>query len=243
MFFLAEFIPIVFSPLVFLGALIALSLLLKKRWLGVVALLALWALSTPFVANKIWQSLETNQRLARAQTYSPASAIVVLSGMARLSESSQGLVFEWEQASDRFWAGVDLFQAGKAPLLVFTGGRQPWSASKQTEGQWLAQQALRFGIAQDRIKVSAEVRNTAQEAQAVAALISQRDILLVTSAFHMPRAQKIFQDAGFRVTPVPVDFQQEVDPQRWSDFFPRARELRKSSDAIREWIGRLYYQV
>lgn len=165
MFFLAEFIPIVFSPLVFLGALIALSLLLKKRWLGVVALLALWALSTPFVANKIWQSLETNQRLARAQTYSPASAIVVLSGMARLSESSQGLVFEWEQASDRFWAGVDLFQAGKAPLLVFTGGRQPWSASKQTEGQWLAQQALRFGIAQDRIKVSAEVRNTAQEAQ------------------------------------------------------------------------------
>jgi uncharacterized SAM-binding protein YcdF (DUF218 family) len=162
--------------------------------------------------------------------------------MTSLAAAEGGYAWQWEEGADRFWAGVNLFQAGKAPHLVFTGGRQPWSPVKETEGQWLALQAKRIGVPADRILVSGEARNTAQEAKAVAALISKRNILLVTSAFHMPRAKKIFQDAGFQVAPFAVDFRVRPNPTRWSDFLPSAQALRKSSEAIREWIGRWYYR-
>jgi uncharacterized SAM-binding protein YcdF (DUF218 family) len=243
MFFLAEFIPILLSPLVFLGALMAFSLLFKKRLIGLFALAALWALSLNVVSQPITQALEGDYRLSSVQSAPKASAIVVLGGMTSLVQSQEGFVREWEEGSDRFWAGVELFKAGKAPQLVFTGGRMPWSPVKETEGDWLAMQAKRIGLPADRILVSGEARNTAEEAKAVAALLKSRDILLVTSAFHMPRATKIFEDAGFQVIPFPVDTRLRADPTRWSDFLPSAQALRRSSDATREWIGRAYYGV
>jgi len=243
MFFSAEFIPIVLSPLVLLGALIALSLLFKKRVIGLTALAALWLLSLPIVADSIWRSLEGDHRLINPQSAPSAEVIVVLGGMTSLAAAEDGYAWQWEEGSDRFWAGVNLFQAAKAPHLVFTGGRQPWSPVKETEGQWLALQAERVGVPKKQILVSGEARNTAQEAKAVAALISKRNILLVTSVFHMPRAQKIFQDAGFQVAPFAVDFRVRANPTRWSDFLPSSQALRKSSEAIREWIGRWFYGV
>jgi uncharacterized SAM-binding protein YcdF (DUF218 family) len=243
MFFLAEFIPILLSPLVFLGALIAFSLLLKKRFIGLFALGTLWVLSLNVVSGQITQALEGDYRLASVQSAPTASAIVVLGGMTSLVQSEQGVVREWEEGADRFWAGVELFKAGKAPQLIFTGGRMPWSPVKETEGEWLAIQAKRIGIPADRIQVSGEARNTAQEAKAVAALLKTQDIVLVTSAFHMPRAKKIFEDAGLKVIPFAVDTRLRADPIRWSDFLPSAQALRRSSEAIREWIGRAFYGV
>ena len=243
MFFLSEFIPLLLSPLVFLGALIAFSLLFKKRLIGLFALAALWVLSLNVVAQKIIEAIEGDYRLASVQSAPAASAIVVLGGMTSLVQSQEGFGREWEEGADRFWAGVELFKAGKAPQLVFTGGRQPWSPVKETEGQWLATQAKRIGVPADLIQVSSEARNTAQEAKAVAVLLKTKDIVLVTSSYHMPRAKKIFEDVGFKVMPFPVDTRLRADPIRWSDFLPSAQALRRNSEAIREWIGRAFYGV
>jgi uncharacterized SAM-binding protein YcdF (DUF218 family) len=255
MFLAAELIPILLSPLVLLGALIAFSLLFKKRLVGLFALVALWALSLNVVSQSITQALEADYPLVSLQAAPKASAVVVLGGMSSLAQvrsntnADSGVdaqpVYErqWEEGADRFWAGVELFKAGKAPQLIFTGGRMPWSPVKETEGDWLALQAKRIGVPADRILVSGQARNTAQEAKAVAALLKTRNILLVTSAFHMPRAKKIFEDAGFQVNPVAVDSRLSAGPTRWSDFLPSAQALRKSSEAIREWIGRAYYRV
>jgi uncharacterized SAM-binding protein YcdF (DUF218 family) len=241
MFFLSEFIPILLSPLVFLGGLIAFSLLLRKRFIGLAALAGLWLLSLNVVSGHITRLLEGDNRLTSVQSAPAAEAIVVLGGMTSLQQSQAGFVREWEEGADRFWGGVELFKAGKAPTLVFTGGRMPWSPVKETEGEWLALQASRIGVPANRIQVSGEARNTAQEATAVAALLKTRKILLVTSAFHMPRAKKIFEDAGFQVTPFSVDSRKRADPTRWSDFIPSAQALRRNSEAIREWMGRAFY--
>ena len=52
------------------------------------------------------------------------------------------------------------------------------------------------------------MQNTDQEAKAVANLLNKEvpNIILVTSAFHMPRAQMVFEAAGIAVSPFPVDF-------------------------------------
>ena len=68
--------------------------------------------------------------------------------------------------------------------------------------------AISFGISKQNILLTTNVENTDQEAKAVKKLLTSDKpiILLVTSAFHMPRAQKVFEAAGIRVLPFPVDF-------------------------------------
>ena len=69
-------------------------------------------------------------------------------------------------------------------------------------------------------------------------------IILVTSAFHMPRAKMLFERQGFEVEPFPVDFQNSDRPRTTIlSFVPSAQALAKSETAMREGIGILYYSV
>ena len=67
----------------------------------------------------------------------------------------------------------------------------------------------------------------------------------MTSAFHMKRAKKVFESEGISVQPYPVDFKSNLsfyssfrNPLSW---IPSASSLNKSSQAIREIIGRFFY--
>ena len=99
----------------------------------------------------------------------PADAIVVLSGM--LQDRKDAKLGEWSDAVDRFEGGVELFQAGKAPRLIFTGGHVPWRPEDRPEGEILKERAVKFGVPREKIQVTGKVGNTAQEAKAVKALI------------------------------------------------------------------------
>jgi len=69
-----------------------------------------------------------------------------------------------------------------------------------------------------------------------------RDVTLVTSSFHMPRAVMIFEQAGVRVVPYPTDFRTKADLD-WTDWVPSANAFGGTSLGIREYIGRLYYWI
>jgi len=69
-------------------------------------------------------------------------------------------------------------------------------------------------------------------------------VLLVTSAFHMPRARQLFEDAGLAVTTFPVDFaHSDAGGVGVLDFLPSAGALGETQTAMREMYGRLYYRV
>ena len=83
------------------------------------------------------------------------------------------------------FGGIALFKAGKAQKLVFTGGKMPWDKVKKTEGAVLKEYAISNGIASEKILVTKDVENTADEAVAVKELIGpSKTIILVTSAYH-----------------------------------------------------------
>jgi uncharacterized SAM-binding protein YcdF (DUF218 family) len=91
--------------------------------------------------------------------------------------------------------------------------------------------------------VTDPVSNTAAEAEAVHALLGdQPTILLVTSAFHMPRAQGLFERVGCTVIPYPVDFYVNLSrPLSILDVLPNADAFQRTELAWRELIGRAYY--
>ena len=85
-----------------------------------------------------------------------------------------------------------------------------------------------------------ESLDTGDEALAVAALLESRPFVLVTSAYHMPRAVRLMERAGARPIPAPTDQQVVRDERlRWSHFIPRASGLQSSEAALHEYVGLL----
>ena len=83
----------------------------------------------------------------------------------------------------------------------------PWDKAIKTEGAVLKEYAISNGIPIEKIFVTKDVGNTADEAVAVKELISpSKRIILVTSAYHMYRAKKLFEKQGFEVISYKVDY-------------------------------------
>ena len=91
--------------------------------------------------------------------------------MLRINEVGDSTYLEWGDP-DRFFGGIALFKAGKAQKLVFTGGKIPWNQAKKTEEEVLKNYEISNGIASEKIFVTKELENTAEEAVAVKELIS-----------------------------------------------------------------------
>ena len=228
MIYLNKILPLLVSPLFFAGLLILIGLLIRSRKLGLGGLALLILSSLPIVSKNSINYLEKDYGPINISEVAVTEAIVVLSGMVKYS--------------DRIFGGIDLAINKKAPFLILTRGQMPWSAGKP-EGEHLQDVAIQFGVAPENILLTENVENTDQEAVATRKLINsdKPTITLVTSAFHMPRAQLVFEAAGFQVVPFPVDFRSSESRLTLLDFIPSADALRQFSFFIREMIGRTYY--
>ena len=244
MIYLHKILPLLASPLFLVIILVLCGLLFRSRRAGLAAVGILIVCSLPVFSSKLISYLERDYALVPPASAKTADAIVVLSGMVRTIEGANGLEYEWGEASDRIFAGIDLIKENKAPALVLTGGKLPWSVGKP-EGEYLRDIAEKLGVSSDVILLTENVQNTDQEAKAVAKLLNKEvpNIILVTSAFHMPRAQKVLEAAGIEVSPFPVDFLSGADKTTLMHFIPSAGAFNNTSFFVREIIGRLYYKL
>jgi uncharacterized SAM-binding protein YcdF (DUF218 family) len=231
------------------GTLLLLATAMFRRsWTIVLGTWFLLSLaSTPWTGNRLMQAMEVGMERVSAPMAERAEAIVVLS-TGRTVAPGPEKISEWHDA-DRFFGGIELFRAGKAPMLIFTGGSAPWERSAPLEGEILAGHARSMGIPAEAIRVTRQAYNTREEAAAVRELLpahpsKKSAILLVTSAMHMPRAQKVFEQAGFQVLPFPVDFITSATRKAYpTDFVPSAAGLFKTSAALRELYGRIFVAI
>ena len=96
----------------------------------------------------------------------------------------------------------------------------------------------------DHIFVSGLVTNTADEAVAVKKMALGNKIILVTSAFHMPRAQMLFEKEGLEVVPYPVDFKSlTADSLTFMDYLPNAESLAKTETGNERVDGKVVLLV
>jgi uncharacterized SAM-binding protein YcdF (DUF218 family) len=245
MIYFNKILPIFVLPLGITIILMLAGLVLQRRALVWLSLAVLWASSTPLVSANLMRAAEGWVERPVASEVATADAIVVLGGR-RIIAPGASATSEWSDA-DRYFGGVELFQLGKAPLLVFTGAPHSWQPDSRLEGDVLKRYAIAMGIPGDKILTTGRVLNTAEEAAAVSALLHARQVnpahvLLVTSAYHMPRAQALFERAGLVVTPFPVDFKVSSEGRLDAlDLLPRAQALEQTQTAIREVYGRLFY--
>ena len=254
MIYLSKIAPLFLLPLGVTLILLMAGLVFGRRAFFIVALAVLYTGSIPLVGRQALKLIEGDAVRNTPQSAPSGDAIVVLSG-GRIVAPGTSKISEWTDA-DRFFGGVELYQAGKAPLLVFTGGATLWEPSAPSEGEILVGFARRYGVPAEAVVTTGRVYNTAEEAEAVARLLADRShlgpeakkkpqsLLLVTSAFHMPRAKAQFEAQGFMVVAYPVDFLVSSEKQiTILDFLPSANALSQTELAIREFYGRIFYQI
>ena len=130
--------------------------------------------------------------------------------------------------------------------LVFTGGPNPFLHGSGTEAQFAVSQWGSLGIPVDRVIAESASRNTYENAvfsKALAAPKPGERWLLVTSAYHMPRAVGLFRKAGFAVEPYPVDWHVGGKADIFSISQIAHEGLGRTDIALHEWIGLLAYRL
>jgi len=244
--FLHKFLPELVLPLNVVFALLVLAVWRRQWRLAQVAVILLYLSSNRVVAYTLTRAAEQWAVALEPSAMPEADAIAVLS-YGRLPVPGPVERYEWVDAN-RFTGGLDLFRAGRAPLLVFTGAPVLPEQDQPTEGSLLTAEALSRGVPAEAMVVTPYVFNTADEAREVAMLLRDRGVssprvLLVTSAFHMPRAVSLFEQQGLVVHPYPVDFEAGRLRLNWPLLMPHPNNLRATQQALREGYGRAYYAL
>jgi len=244
--FLNKLLPIFVLPLGWVVLLLIFAMARKKWWPVALAMLLLVGASLPVTGSRLIGWLEAKYSALPIDEAGPVDAIVVLGGILG-PKAGPGYVTNWAESSERYDGGVALLRAGRARTLVFTGARLPWQKRTTLEGVDLRTIAIAQGVPGEKILVTREVSNTRDEARAVAELAKThgwKKVIVVTTAWHMPRAVLVFRHAGLEIIPFPVDFRSDgVRAVTFVDFLPKADSLQMTETALRECYGYIFYTV
>ncbi len=244
--------PLVFPP----GGnlvLFVLAWLLRKRWprlasgLFLLSALTLHALSTKEISDLVIAPLENRYADVGVDTAPQAEAIVVLGGSVR-GAAGRHREPELGWAGDRIRKGAALFKAGKAPIIVDSGGNIDFLDGRgEPEAVGTGRMLESLGVPAAAFVAEDKARNTHENAELTWSMLNSRGvhrILLVTSAMHMPRAVALFRHAGFAVIPVPCNhITGWGEPPVLFSLLPEPDALADSRDALREYLGLTVYRL
>lgn len=234
-------------PLTLCLLLVPTGLLMRRRWrragAAMIAFglgwLLLWSL--PMASFWLRAGLERQTAWRAAPDYPTAEAIVVLGGGVVGKRSGWRDEPDLQAAADRVWFAARLYHAGRAPLVILSGGTLDDGGSEQAEADGMARFIADLGVPSSALLLERRSRNTLENARETAALLHERGIgpvLLVTSALHMPRARAMFRQHGIEAIPAPTDFEAAPPIGPWPvRCLPDAKALEASTRAFKEYLG------
>lgn len=235
LFFVITLISILFSRLRY-----------KIRFGFLILIGLIYLLSTQIVSNQLMGYLENAVNPSPLQGH--YDTVVVLSGMAHPEQGGEGGEggIEFGGAVDRILKGMEMIRDGRANYMILSGGDGSLTQKNPSESVLLKTFAIKMGIPGDRIIVEPGSKNTAENASETAQIIKQYqwgNILLITSAFHMYRANGAFRNAGVEADLLPVDYNAGSSISDFRSFLPSSAALAKSSRVFHEILGIVAYGI
>ncbi len=258
MFFLSKLLPLFIYPVGLSSLLMVLGLVWlwrHPRWAAGAITLSLFVLffsSNPIVSSKLLSSLEW--QYLPPNPMPSADAIVVLGGATVPAIAPRPWV-EVGEAGDRILYAARLYNQGRAPKLILSGGRVQWrGGSDQSEADDMKAFAMAMNVPAADIILEGDSLNTRQNAVNVKKILEAQSIesvLLVTSAVHMPRSVAIFKKLDINIIPAPTDYLTTPTAKgkrtriegRILDLLPRAEATGRFTRAMKEYVGFAVYRL
>jgi uncharacterized SAM-binding protein YcdF (DUF218 family) len=169
--------------------------------------------------------------------------IIVLGGVINAEISVRRGEISLDDASERIIAAVELYHRYPHVRIVFAGGNANVIFPGLSESEFAARFLENLGIPREHIELESSSRNTRENAINTMQLVMPKPgerWLLITSAYHMPRAIGLFRKAGFPVEAYPVDWQ----TGDWGDLVPKSISFLGGfghlNTAVHEWAALIF---
>jgi len=253
MFFLAKVGGFMILPSNFLLAFVMAGLLIgirpawrrAGRWLALAGALGLAVCGFSPAAN--WLILPLEERFPRPSVLEEVNGIVVLGGAVDTIVTGGRGDTALTTSAERITIAARLAAQLPDALVIHSGGMGTIVSSQATEAEGAARLFADFGIEAARVRLEDVSRNTWQNAVLTKKLVNPQpgqSWLLVTSAYHMPRAMGVFEQAGWTgVIAYPVDYRTRGAEDQGLGFDGASRGLRRFDIAFREWVGLAVYRI
>lgn len=198
------------------------------------------------LGNAVTLSLEQQYSKPNLADSDRVDGIVILGGIIDTLVASRRHEITLGEAAERLTESAALAKRFPDARIVFAGGAGSLIYDAVDEASMAKSFLTRIGVDAARITLESESKNTWQNAIYAKRLVQPQPgerWLLVTSAFHMPRAAGVFRAAGFDVTPYPVDFLTRGKEDLFSIRAHPSDAWALIDQAAKEWVGTLVYAL
>jgi len=240
LFILSKILLFLIKPIVWIFVLLIFAIGSKadnqRKRFAISALVAFLVFSNSYIIGKIINSYEAGY--PKKQNYEVG---IVLGGFSGLNKRNNEIAFNG--ASDRLFQAISLYKKGQLKQLLISSGSANL-INKQTKEADLAVNYLKMiGIPDSAILKENRSRNTIENARYSLALIEQTNpratkILVITSAWHIPRAKLIFDKlAKQKIEYYPTNFSGNTEFELSDFVIPNVGALGAWEMLFKEWIG------
>lgn len=231
MFFLKKLLSsLLLPPGSFILAFLLISFFERKKrltyYFSMTCALCLYLLSIEPVKDALFTPLESKFPVPERIE---GDALTVLGG----GSYNTGILRE--DSMKRLLTALTLHKKTGLPIIL-SGG-----AKNLPDAEIMKSLLLEFGVDKKDILTEVKSRNTQENALYVKNLSHQRNykrLILITSAYHMPRAVELFKREGLYVIPYPTDFKRDMKYNLYS-LLPKMSVLNDSVKALREYLALL----
>ncbi len=266
MFFLSKLLPLFLYPLTssIIFQLIGLFLIKKRLFkygftLVFLSISYLYIFSTPFISRQLIWKLE-NKATNLQTTDNPEGDLAVVLGGGILSELPPRLSPEVNEAGDRLLKAISLIKSNRVEKIYLSGGNVGMGKDdfSLSESYYSKKLAVKLGVDPKEIIIDGKSLNTFQESKNLINFAKKNNyqtILLITSAFHMPRAYSLFMkiSKGTNIKIIPVSCDYFLQSRKFFgkpniktlliDFLPDAYHLNLSTKVFKEYLGITFYKL
>ncbi|MBL7816760.1 MAG: YdcF family protein [Saprospiraceae bacterium] len=250
-FILSKLLYFILQPLNWLIGLPIFAILTKnarrKRRIlrGCFALLVI--ITNPFLGNRVFHAWEAEE-VSMSALKDTFDIGIVLGGYTKGGLYPENRL-HFSTAANRLTDAVQLYKRGYIKKLLISGGDGKLLGKTYPESELAKQFLLDMGVKPEDILVDYQSRNTHENALYSKQLLDKQGLtngklLVITSAFHIPRAIGCFKKVGINASPFPAHFIAErlsFEPSAW--LTPDPEVLKNWEIVLKEWVGYCVYKL
>jgi len=250
MFILSKVLSFFLNPFIWVTILLFSSILSadqrRRKKLIIISLGVTLFFSNPWLINVILIQFQADPMPMKSNEQYEVG--IVLGGMVSFDEVNSTPHFN--QSSDRFIQTALLYKTGHIKKIIASGGNAIFVKQHFAEAEFIAKNLIDLGIPKEDIYIEPQSKNTKENAEYTHKLIDSMGglkgkLVLITSAFHIPRATEIFEKQGLKIRPYPCAFGMFPSSTKLdaAAFFPTSDSFDRWAILFKEIIGRIINTV
>ncbi len=244
-FILSKILSFLIKPTFWILLLIISSIIFKnkRKKLLYISLFAFWFFGNGYIvdiSSRIWEDdIISVAELDKTYEYG-----IVLGGFSGYDNKKDRI--EFNDCGDRLFHAIQLYKTGIVKKILVSGGNGQLIDEGYLEADWSRKFLIKCGIPKKDILIENKSRNTYENAKYTSELLSDntKNLLLITSAWHIKRADLCFRKFNLNCDKFPTDYtKKDKQFDLGYLFLPNSSSYLKWETLIKEWVGFVVYTI